>query len=153
MKITQSKINALYPLFKGLKLSSVEDSELVKVWHNLKLLRPLFQEYQTSVEEFRKTLQDSKFEEMQARVVKAQEREAKVKEGSYQMTPEDIKDVTEINEYFNELNSKGQEYLSELDNQEFDLDLQLLSMASIVPALKASELKFEDLESIDFIFE
>lgn len=153
MILTQKQINDVYPLLKGLKLSSVENEELVSTWKILKLLRPIFQEYQSSIEDFSKTLQDEKFASMQVRLQKAQEREQKVKNGEYSMTPEDIKDVEEINLYFAEVNAKGQEYLNSLEEKEFDLPLEKLSMQGLVSALKASDIKFEDLEKIDFIFE
>ena len=153
MKIkTIQAVNA-YNIIKDLKVSNLNEDSIVSLWSDLKLFRPIAEEYNKTVEDTKKTLQDDKYNEMLQRVRIAQERESKVKSEGYVITEDDIKDTKEINEYFAEFNKKGNEYFKSLEDAEIDLDIKTISNEELIKVMKDTNNGFETMLKLDFITE
>ena len=153
MKIkTIQAVNA-YNIIKDLKVSNLNEDSIVSLWSDLKLFRPIAEEYNKTVEDTKKTLQDDKYNEMLQRVKIAQERESKVNTEGYVMTEDDIKDTKEINEYFAEFNKKGNEYFKSLEDTEVDLDIKTISNEELIKVMKETNNGFETMLKLDFITE
>ena len=153
MKIkTIQAVNA-YNILKDFKVSNLNEDSIISLWSDLKLFRPIAEEYNKTVEDTKKTLQDDKYNEMLQRVRAAQERESKVKSEGYVMTEDDIKDTKEINEYFAEFNKKGNEYFNSLKDAEIDLDIKTISNEELIKVMKDTNNGFETMLKLDFITE
>ena len=153
MKIkTIQAVNA-YNILKDFKVSNLNEDSIVSLWSDLKLFRPIAEEYNKTVEDTKKTLQDDKYNEMLQRVRIAQERESKVKSEGYVITEDDIKDTKEINEYFAEFNKKGNEYFKSLEDTEVDLDIKTISNEELIKVMKETNNGFETMLKLDFITE
>ena len=153
MKIkTIQAVNA-YNILKDFKVSNLNEDSIISLWSDLKLFRPIADEYNKTVEDTKKTLQDDKYNEMVQRVKVAQERESKVNTEGYVMTEDDIKDTKEINEYFAEFNKKGNEYFKSLEDTEIDLDIKTISNEELIKVMKETNNGFETMLKLDFITE
>ena len=153
MKIkTIQAVNA-YNVIKDLKVSNLNEDDIISLWSDLKLFRPIADEYNKTVEDTKKTLQDDKYNEMVQRVKVAQERESKVNTEGYVMTEDDIKDTKEINEYFAEFNKKGNDYFKNLEDAEIDLDIKTISNEELIKVMKETNNGFETMLKLDFITE
>ena len=153
MKIkTIQAVNA-YNILKDFKVSNLNEDSIISLWSDLKLFRPIADEYNKTVEDTKKTLQDDKYNEMVQRVKVAQERESKVNSEGYVMTEDDIKDTKEINEYFAEFNKKGNEYFKSLEDTEIDLDIKTISNEELIKVMKETNNGFETMLKLDFITE
>ena len=153
MKIkTIQAVNA-YNILKDFKVSNLNEDSIVSLWSDLKLFRPIAEEYNKTVEDTKKTLQDDTYNEMLQRVKVAQDRENKAKTEGYVMTEDDIKDTKEINEYFAEFNKKGNEYFKNLEDAEIDLDIKTISNEELIKVMKDTNNGFETMLKLDFITE
>ena len=153
MKIkTIQAVNA-YDVIKDLKVSNLNEDDIISLWNNIKLLRPVSDEYTKSVEEAKKSLQNDEYNTMVQRVRVAQDRENKVKEGTYTMTEDDIKDTKEINDYFVDFNKKGTDYFKTLDDTEIDIDIKMISDKELIKVIKGNDNVFDTLLKLDFMIE
>lgn len=151
MKIkTIQAVNA-YNILTNFKATDLSDDTLMALWSDLKLMRPITDEYNKSVEEVKKSLQDDTYNTMVERVRVAQEREQKVKDGTYTATEDDIKDTKEINEYFANFNTKGEEYINKLSDAEIDLDLKKISKEDFLKFMKMSDNNWNTMLKLDFL--
>ena len=153
MKIkTIQAVNA-YNILKDFKVSNLNEDSIISLWSDLKLFRPITEEYNKTVEDTKKTLQDDKYNEMLQRVKVAQDRENKVKTEGYVITEGDIEDTKEINDYFAEFNKKGNEYFKSLEDAEIDLDIKTISNEELIKVMKETNNGFETMLKLDFITE
>jgi hypothetical protein len=151
MKVKTIKAVEAYRALKALKVSSMSDEAMLAVWKNLKVLRPISENYDKDIEEVRTTLQDEEFEKMQQRVKEAQELERKVKEEDRDMTEAEKREIAEINTWFAAWNKKGEEYLKSLAEKEVEVKIDPLDAAELLKAYKGSDRTFEDAEKLDWL--
>jgi len=148
-------INAVeaYKILKSLKVNSLSDESAINVWRTVKLLRPIAEEYNKERDEVIETLKDDKFNDMQERLAKAQERDVKVKNGEYTLTKKDIKDIREVNEYYASFNSKLSKYFGEINNKLVDININKIPGEELIKVIKDEGKTFQDIETIDFLFD
>lgn len=151
MKVKTIKAVEAYRALKALKVSSMSDEAMLAVWKNLKVLRPISENYDKDIEEVRTTLQDEEFEKMQQRVKEAQELERKVKEEDRDMTEAEKREIAEINAWFAAWNKKGEEYLKSLAEKEVEVKIDPFEAAELLKAYKGSDRTFEDAEKLDWL--
>ena len=151
MKVKTIKAVEAYRALKALKVSSMSDEAMLAVWKNLKVLRPISENYDKDIEEVRTTLQDEEFEKMQQQVKEAQELERKVKEEDRDMTEAEKREIAEINTWFAAWNKKGEEYLKSLAEKEVEVKIDPLDAAELLKAYKGSDRTFEDAEKLDWL--
>lgn len=151
MKVKTIKAVEAYRALKALKVSSMSDEAMLAVWKNLKVLRPISENYDKDIEEVRTTLQDEEFEKMQQRVKEAQELERKVKEEDRDMTEAEKREIAEINTWFAAWNKKGEEYLKSLAEKEVEVKIDPFEAAELLKAYKGSDRTFEDAEKLDWL--
>ena len=147
---TIQAVNA-YNELKTLKLSTIDDETMLKLWGVIKKLRPFAEEYNKDKEDAKTSITDSKFEEMQNRLRTAKIREELVKKGEHTLTDDDIKDVTEINAYFNTFSNKMDKCLKELDEANIDVMVDKIPSDSFLKVLKANDKNFEMMEQFEWL--
>ena len=147
---TIQAVNA-YNELKTLKLSTIDDETMLKIWGIIKKLRPFAEEYNKDKEDAKTSITDSKFEEMQNRLRTAKIREEMVKKGEHTLTDDDIKDVTEINAYFNAFSNKMDKCLKELDEANIDVMVDKIPSDSFLKVLKANDKNFEMMEQFEWL--
>ena len=150
MKIQTIKAVNAYKTLKDIKVSSMSDEAMLAVWKDIKVLRPISDEYDKSVEETRTTLMDDDFKAMQARLQKAQEKEQKVKSG-YVMTDADRKETMDINAWFSEWNKKGEKYLKDLADKEVEVKVEKVEAGELLKAFKKSDKTFEAMTELEWL--
>lgn len=151
MKISTIKVVNAYKTLKDIKVSSMSDDAMLSVWKDIKVLRPISDEYDKSVEETRATLMDDDFKVMQARLQKAQEREQKVKSEGYAMTDADRKETIDINAWFSDWNKKGEKYLRALADKEVDIKIEKVTAEELLKAFKKSDKTFEAMSELQWM--
>lgn len=150
MKISTIKVVNAYKTLKDIKVSSMSDESMLSVWKNIKVLRPVSDEYDKSVTETRNTLMDDDFKKMQGRLQKAQEKEQKVKSG-YVMTDADRKETMDINAWFSDWNKKGEKYLGALANKEVDIKIEKVTAEELLKAFKKGDKTFEAISELQWM--
>lgn len=148
MKVKTIKAVEAYRALKTLKVAGMSDEAMLAVWKNLKVLRPISENYDKDIEEVRVTLQDEEFEKMQQRVKEAQEVERRAKEEVRDMTAAEKREIAEINEWFAAWNKKGQEYFKELAEKEVKVDIVEIDVEELLKAFKLSDKTFEEVEKL-----
>ena len=148
MKVKTIKAVEAYRALKTLKVAGMSDEAMLAVWKNLKVLRPISENYDKDIEEVRVTLQDEEFEKMQQRVKEAQEVERRAKEEVRDMTAAEKREIAEINEWFAAWNKKGQEYFKELAEKEVKVDIVEIDVEELLKAFKMSDHTFEEVEKL-----
>ena len=98
-------------------------------------------------------MRDDTFKQMQERLKKAQEREEKVNKSEYTMTPEDIKDVAEINNYYAVFNGKVEKYFAEQNEKMVVVDVNPVPEDELLKAVKASGKGFSEMETLEWLTE
>jgi hypothetical protein len=151
MKISTIKAVNAYKTLKDIKVSSMSDESMLSVWKNIKVLRPVSDEYDKSVEETRTTLMDDDFKKMQIRLQKVQDRERKVKSEGYVMTDADRKEIMDINAWFSEWNKKGEKYLKDLADKEIDVKAEKVEAGELLKAFKKSDKTFEAMTELEWL--
>lgn len=152
MKVKTKDVVEAYNNLKELKISSVDDETMINLWKNIKAFRPIVEERNKDGEAVKTSLMDDKFNEMQQRLMHAKEREEKKNRGEYELTAEDIIDVTEINTYFAEFNRKSEKFFNELDEKENEVDVHMLSENEMLKALKSNGKDFKVMETLSWLF-
>ena len=142
-----------YPILKGIKVSDLSDDAAFAVWKAIKALRPIHEEYNKEREEVLGTMRDDTFKQLQERLKKAQEREEKVNKSEYTMTPEDIKDVAEINNYYAVFNGKVEKYFAEQNEKMVVVDVNPVPEDELLKAVKASGKGFSEMETLEWLTE
>lgn len=145
-------VNA-YSVIKDLKLSDISDENLTKIWHDLKVLRPVAESYQKDVEAARKTLEDDTYKKMQHRAQKCVELDKKVEKGDAEKTDADRAEEVEVNKYFIAYNERGRKYFEDLANAEVSIELQKVPEKDILKVLQTNKLTFADMDKISIITE
>jgi predicted transcriptional regulator len=151
MKISTIKAVNAYKTLKDIKVSSMSDDAMLSVWKDIKVLRPISDEYDKSVEETRTTLMDDDFKAMQARLQKAQEKEQRVKSEGYVMTDADRKEIMDINAWFSDWNKKGEKYLKDLADKEVEVKVEKVEAAELLKAFKKSDKTFEAMTELEWL--
>lgn len=151
MKLQTIKAVNAYKTLKDIKVSSMSDEAMLAVWKDIKVLRPVSDEYDKSVEETRTTLMDDDFKKMQVRLQKAQEKEGKVKSEGYVMTDADRKETMDINAWFSGWNKKGEKYLKALTEKEVDVKVEKIEAGELLSALKKSDKTFEAMTGLEWL--
>jgi anion-transporting ArsA/GET3 family ATPase len=145
---TKEIINA-YKIIKDIKVNSLSEDAALAIWKDVKVFRPIVEEYDKSIEEAKKSLQDDKLKEMNQR---AQEYNKYAEEHKGEpMTPEMQKELNEINSYFGEVNAKLTKYIDELQNAEADVEVQKVDDVEMLKALKESGMNFGDMEMVGIL--
>ena len=147
---TIQAVNA-YTELKTLKLSTIDDETMFKIWGIIRKLRPFHEEYLKDREDAKSSISDSDFEHMQDRLRTAKIREELVKKGEHTLTEDDIKDVREINEYFNTFSAKMDKCLKELDETKIDVQIDKIPSESFLKVLKANDKSFELMEQFEWL--
>lgn len=147
---TIQAVNA-YSELKTLKLSTIDDETMFKIWNVIKKVRPIYEEYQKDREDAKTSITDEKFGEMQERLRAARVREEKVKNGEYVLTEDDYKDVSELNEYFGAFTKKLDKCVKELDETKVEIDAEKIPAENLLKALKANDKDFEFMEQFDWL--
>lgn len=145
---TKEIINA-YNIISNIKVASLTDDAALAIWKDVKVFRPIVEEYDKSIEEAKKSLQDDKLKEMNQR---AQEYNKYAEEHKGEpMTPEMYKELNEINSYFSEVNAKLTKYIDELQNAEADVEVQKVDDVEMLKALKESGKTFENMTALEWL--
>ena len=145
---TKEIINA-YNIIKDIKVNSLSEDAALAIWKDVKVFRPIVEEYDKSIEEAKKSLQDDKLKEMNQR---AQEYNKYAEEHKGEpMTPEMHKELNEINSYFSEVNAKLTKYIDELQNAEADVEVQKVEETEMLKALKENGKTFEDMTALEWL--
>lgn len=153
MKTTTLQAVKAYDTLKSLKVSDLSEEAMYALWHDIKTLRPIAEEYGKQRDEVLATLHDSSFDEMQKRLQVAKEREEKTNKGEYTMTEADIKDVQEINQWYATFNGKADKYFTEMGAKEVDIDIKPIADAELLKALRACGKSFADMEELGWLTE
>ena len=147
---TVDAVNA-YEALKSLKLSTIDDDMMINIWHNIKILRKITEEYKKDIEDSRNVINDDEFDKMQNRLHIARIREEKVKNGEYTLTDEDRNDVNEINEYFAKYSAKVEKFNKEIDDKEVSLDIIKITDIDFLKVLKANDKDFSYMEQFEWM--
>jgi aspartate/methionine/tyrosine aminotransferase len=100
MKIkTIDAVNA-YKEIKDLKVNSLGDEAALAVWRTLKSMRPVADEYNKSVEDVYKSLQDKEYISMTERAQTYNTTLAKCEEENKPITKDMLSEVKVINDFF-----------------------------------------------------
>jgi hypothetical protein len=151
MEIKTIQAVSAYTELKALKLATIDDETMFKIWGIIRKLRPFHEEYLKDREDARSSISDSNFEHMQDRLRTAKIREELVKKGEHTLTEDDIKDVREINEYFNAFSAKMDKCLKELDETKIDVRIDKIPSESFLKVLKANDKSFELMEQFEWL--
>ena len=151
MKVETKKAVVAYKELKELKVNGISDETMVKVWNNIRKLRPISETYEKDVEDVKNSLMDDNFKAMQARLVKAQEREQKARNGEYVLTDEDLKDVQEINLWLSEQDNKTKSYIQKIDETMVEVKVDLIDSAELLKAFKNSDKTFDSIIDLEFL--
>ena len=151
MKVETKKAVVAYKELKELKVNGISDETMVKVWNNIRKLRPISETYEKDVEDVKNSLMDGNFKVMQARLVKAQEREQKARNGEYVLTDEDLKDVQEINLWLSEQDNKTKSYIQKIDETMVEVKVDLIDSAELLKAFKNSDKTFDSIIDLEFL--
>ena len=138
-----------YNIISNIKVASLTDDAALALWKDVKVFRPIVEEYDKSIEEAKKSLQDDKLKEMNQR---AQEYNKYAEEHKGEpMTPEMYKELNEINSYFSEVNAKLTKYIDELQNAEAEVEVQKVDDVEMLKALKGNGKTFEDMTALEWL--
>lgn len=151
MKITTIKAVTAYNLVKDMKMSSLSDDVLLKMWRNMRLLRPVCEEYDKCLADVRKTLEDDEYRAMTERLIKAQQRELELKENNRSMTSAEYKEVQEINAWFRNYEHRCKSFIEELNNKELEIAIERIPADEMVKALKGNDKTFKTIEELECI--
>ena len=147
---TIEAVNA-YKTLKGLKTSSLNEEEAMKVWKNMKALRAVSETYDKDIEEAQETLKDDKLEEMQQKLQECQDLEKKRNEDGYEYTKEESDKFLEVNKYFFDQKQKTEKYFKELADKEVDVEIEEVEEKELFKACKDGGLKFADMECLEVV--
>lgn len=142
---TKEIINA-YNIIKDIKVGSLNDEAALAIWKNVKAFRPIVEEYNKSVEEAKKSLNDDELKAMSERAQKFNEKTKEYQNGNL---PEELqKEKAEIEKFFISRNAKAEKYFAELGDAEVDIDVQKVEETEMLKALKENGKTFEDMEKV-----
>lgn len=140
-----------YNTLKGVKMTMLSEETLVSMWKNLKVMRPITEEYEKDVKAAKDSLEDDEYKKMSERLRVAVEREQKVKNGEYTLTSEEEQDVRELNTWFANYQAKGEKYFKDIAEAEVEVEISKLPEDEILKAFKENGKTFEDMENIMWI--
>lgn len=151
MKVKTIDVVNAYNILVSVKVAALSDDAALAIWHNMIAFRPIVENYNKSIEETQKSLQDEEFEKMQDRAqaynVKLKEYQKEGKEPTDDMKAEAVK----INNFFNERNSKAEKLFSELKNTENDIVVDLVEETEMLKALKSSDKGYDALMAASWL--
>lgn len=151
MKIkTIDAVNA-YKEIKNLKVNSLNDEAALAVWRTLKSMRPVADEYNKSVEDVYKSLQDKEYISMTERAQTYNTTLAKCKEENKPITKDMLSEVKVINDFFANRNKTAEKYFKELDNKEIEIPIELLDESEMIKAFKASDKAYGNMLVLSFL--
>lgn len=151
MKIkTIDAVNA-YKEIKDLKVNSLNDEAALAVWRNIKSMRPVADEYNKSVEDVNKSLQDKEYISMTERAQTYNTTLAKCKEENKPITKDMLSEVKVINDFFASRNKTAEKYFKELDNKEIEIPIELLDESEMIKAFKASDKAYGNMLALSFL--
>lgn len=141
-----------YNALKDLKMTDVSESEMIKIWKNIKAFRPVVETYNKDVEDVNKSLQDKEFEEMQIKAQKLRDLEGKRVKGEYTFSSDDYKDVETVNKYFADFNKKSEGYFKKLNEVDVEITVEKLTEEEMLKCFKTNGKSFKDMEEISSLF-
>lgn len=141
-----------YNALKDLKMTDVSESEMIKIWKNIKAFRPVVETYNKDVEDVNKSLQDKEFEEMQMRAQKLRDLEGKRVKSEYTFSSDDYKEVETVNKYFADFNKKSEGYFKKLNEVDSEITVEKLTEEEMLKCFKANGKSFKDVEDIGQLF-
>lgn len=145
---TKEIINA-YNIIKEIKVGSLNDEVALAIWKNVKAFRPIVEEYDKSVEEAKKSLNDDELKAMSERAQKFNEKTKEYQNGNL---PEELqKEKAEIEKFFISRNAKAEKYFAELGDAEVDIDVQKVEETEMLKALKENGKTFEDMTALEWL--
>lgn len=145
---TKEIINA-YNIISNIKVASLTDDAALALWKDIKVFRPIVEEYNKSVEEAKKSLNDDELKAMSERAQKFNEKTKEYQNGNL---PEELqKEKAEIEKFFISRNAKAEKYFAELGDAEVNIDVQKVEETEMLKALKESGNTFEDMEKVKVI--
>ena len=147
---TIDAVNA-YKEIKDLKVNSLGDEAALAVWRNSKSLRPVAEEYNRSVEEVNKSLQDKEYISMTERAQAYNTQLAKYKEDNKAVTQDMLSEVKAINDFFAGRNKTAEKYFRELNDKEVEISIELIDENEIIKAIKASEKSYSNMLALSFL--
>lgn len=146
MKLTLKNCAVLFGALKGVKMTAIPDSILIPFWNNLEALRPFDEQRTKSIEEAQAMMrEDSSLAELDQRINKAKEREELVAKGEYTMTEEDIKDVQEVQKWYDEVTGKLSKLIAEVDSKEVEVELYKVPLSELLQMFKSSDKTMDEL--------
>lgn len=108
-------VNA-YNALNGAKLAKMEDKEKFTLIKAMKVLKPIKNDYEDFVKDAREKLKGDNHEDMVKRVEEWRTKHNDTKPGDF--TPAELKELNEINTYFNDYNKKVEECVKEEADKE-----------------------------------
>lgn len=145
---TKEIINA-YNIISNIKVASLTDDAALAIWKDVKVFRPIVEEYNKSVEEAKKSLNDDELKAMSERAQKFNEKTKEYQNGNL---PEELqKEKAEIEKFFISRNAKAEKYFAELGDAEVDIDVQKVEETEMLKALKENGKTFEDMNALEWL--
>ena len=117
-------VNAFSAL-NGAKLAKMEDKEKFTLIKAMKALKPIKNEYEDFVKDAREKLKGDNHEEMVKRVEEWRTKHNDTKPADF--TTDELKELNEINTYFNDYNKKVEECVKEEADKEVTLEYTRMS--------------------------
>lgn len=152
-KITVKQCVSAYKVLKELKVNSMSDDAMLAVWRDLKVLRPVADGYNTDVKEVVNTINNDKHQQMCQMLPKYQKLEKQAMSGEYTLTEDDKLKIKELTDYFISYKKNADKYLKELESKEMEVEVNKISGAELLKALKSTELSVGIMEELDWLLD
>lgn len=141
----KGEIIAAYNVTKDLKLANASMEAITSLWRNNRKMRPIFEEFQKTVEEMRKSFQNEEFETKQKRL---SELEAKKQE---QLSENEKKEMNEIISFNKNIDKTYNEEIIEILEEKNDIKLDLINDKEIIKILQQNDKTMEDVSRIEIM--
>lgn len=142
MKIIEV-INA-YVVLRELNLADMSEEVMNAIWNNLKLMRPVAEEYDADVETRRKTLYDEKMAQPVRDLTALQEQ---MKNG-YVPSQKEQEDMAPIVRFLKKFNEQFNSAIAELNVKEVKIKLVKIASSDLLHLLKVNKKSFREMEQI-----
>lgn len=136
---------AAYGVLKALKLTDMTEEVMRAVWHNMKALRPVAEEYEKQRKEIQESLYDEK---KQSEVEELSRMERRMRTEGYVPTADEEKRMRPVAAYLNDFNAKYTKAMNEAGEAETEVLTEKVSEDDILAVLKANGKGFEDMEKL-----
>lgn len=126
-----------YNVINSAKLTKMQDAEKFTLIKAMKALKPVKTQYEDFVKDAQEKLKDEAHEDWVKRAQEWREKHGESKPGD--LTAEDVKEVTAINEYFNAYNKKVDECVKEEADKDVRPEYARLSEEAFGKLLASNE--------------